>query len=171
MLQLQLKISISIKRLSILFFRYSGIRADDFCFLSTTTLGKACGATACDSNHVVSNTTPCISYEGGAAAPEAWALKGDIVLCGQFQNVPNIKFCSRRLAQIFIKGTDFLGEGGPINQNIVLKKIKEVQDEYKKEGILWDLVFWCKFSGTGKSFFSNKKKYYEKCTSNIYEYD
>ena len=131
-------------------YRYSGIKASDLGFLSTTSLGKACGARACDSNHTVGEKTPCISYESGATGPEVWALKGEIELRGDFQNIPDIEFCSKRLAQIFVKGTDYMGEGVVINQKEVLMKIEKVLEEYTNQGILWDLVFWAKFSGQGK---------------------
>lgn len=130
--------------------RHNGIMGTDFKFSSDTGLGKACGAVACNSNHTVSDTkTPCISYESGAAGPEAWALRGKIILCGQFRNVPEIKFCSRRLAEIFIKGTEFLNIAEPIDQDEMLAKTKEVLAEYTRRGVLWDLVFWAKFSGNG----------------------
>lgn len=129
--------------------RYNNLSADEFEF-GRLTLQRACGAYACDSNHLDDDPKGCISYEGTSTSGNKWALHGCIYFKGQYENVEEaIEFRSSKLADIFCAGTERIIPGDVIDGDALLKGVDLVLEEYKKKDITFDLVFWVKFSSSG----------------------
>jgi hypothetical protein len=127
------------------YFRYNELSGTDFSIINPQ-LVAACGALACDSNHVDGDDKLCVSYEGSATCGNRWALSGKVRLKGRYIDVPDMVFQSAKLADIFCQPLGSANTMRIINKQILRKKINEVIAEYTAKNILWDLTLWCKFS-------------------------
>jgi hypothetical protein len=112
----------------------------------------ACGSLACDSNHIDGSDKLCISYEGSATSTNRWALAGDIVLKDPYKNVPPIEFQSNKLSEVFCRNLGSANSTKIPNHNELRRKVHAVLKHYTNPPhcIMWDLVFWCKYSSIGE---------------------
>ena len=125
--------------------RYNGLKGSEFVILNAQ-LVAACGALACDSNHVDGGDRMCVSYEGSSTSGNRWALSGRIRLKGDHIQVPDMFFQSGKLADIFCQPLGSANCMRRVNKEELRKKVKEVLTEYTARNIVWDLTIWCKFS-------------------------
>jgi hypothetical protein len=116
-------------------------------------LVKSCGQLFCDGSHDVGKSCPCLEWSEKAVP--VFALEGHLVIEDpKALSGILIRFRSAKMAQIFVQ--ENLLKDGPENSRSFVNSIdlmnsaEKVQNAYKKEGISWNFLAWCKPSLNSK---------------------